>query len=513
MKNISAGRRFWLSVSFLSIALGLIPQEASGADRQITFPSTVGSIIGQPGAVVFVHNAVAGLVLGGGAVGTPIRLFSFTVSDAVIVDDLVLDDFPHPLPSKPTARGMAVNDQSGLAAIFGNGADEAQTVVAVSADAAGKLTKKWAISHPNPIGAQAEAVINTDGSFVYFFYNDSSPKVDKIRAADGVVLGTVQLDDFDIEAGLTFNAGLRRLIVKTGFFFHVFKPEDDFAIDWRLQSPGEVSGVRQLFVSADHRFVIGYGGYVFGFAVINKANVFMTLDMEGRELRILSLKAKILPSGIALTFAPNTNALIVPYSTTVKVKGGTIKGCACGTQVADWLSLGQDGTLTRQFTTELTRKQGTIGPLNNAAFARTSAIAFLATASKRLVAIDTFTGEVISDQDVGDVFFIYRIGDTDTFVTTKGTNVLNLLDLNTGPSIDRVTVKKGKLLIKGANFLFGAHVLLNGEDLGVVERDPQDPAHQIIVRQKKKNLPQDQEITVVVVNRDGLSSNPLTFKP
>jgi hypothetical protein len=459
-----------------------------------------------------VHNGAVGLVLGG-SVGTPVRLASFTVSDATIADDLVLDDFPPALPSKTTARGLRVNDPSGLAVIFGNGANDVQTVVGVSSDAKGKLRKRWAISRPNPLGVREgdEAAINADGSIVYFFYNDSSPKVDKIRAEDGAVLGTIQLEDSDIEAGLTFNPVLRRLIVTTGLFFHVLKPEPDFAVDWTLRVPGGVAGVHPSFVSMGGRFLIGYGGYCVG-CFGHNANNFLTLDMESREFRILSLKSRILPSGIALTFAPSIAALIVPYSSTVKVKERKIKGCACGTQVADWLTLGQDGTLSRLFTTQLVGDQQVIGPLNNAAFSRTSAIAFLATMTNRLVAIDTFTGEVISDQDVGSVFFIYRIGDTDTFLTTNGTNVLNIFDLDTGPSIDSVTIKKRKLVIHGKNLLFGARVIINGEDLGVADRNPDAPGREIIVGRGKKDFPAGQDINVVVINRDGLSSKPFTFQ-
>jgi hypothetical protein len=436
---------------------------------------------------------------------------SFTISDAAIADDMLLDDFPSPAPGSPAVFGMVVNEQIGLAAIFGQGTDGTQTVGAVSADVNGKLTKRWAVSYPNPHGGRAEAAINADGSIVYVFYNDSSPKLDKIRAEDGVVLGTIQLDDFDIEAGLTFNPVLKRLIVKTGFtnFFYELKPEDDFAVDWRVRGPVESGGMKRGFVSADGRFLIGYGGFSVSEVV---GNNFLTLDLASREIRILSLKSKILPSGIALTFAPSIGALIVPYSSTVKVKPGKIKGCACGTQVADWLAVSPDGTLTRCFTSQLAGDQQVIGPLNNAAFSRTSAIAFLATMTKRLVAIDTLTGEVVSDQEVGDVFFIYRIGDTDTFLTTNGTNVLTLLELDTGPSSRGVIIKKHKVIVEGANFLSGVRVEINGVDLGVVNRNPENPGREIILDKGKRDFPAGQPFNVVIVNRDGLRSKAFTFQ-
>lgn len=510
MNNTSLGRRFWLLVILLSIALGLAPLAALGANRQVILPSTPGGITGAPGGLGFSHLGAVGLVLDGSA-GTPAHLVSFIVSDAAIADDLVLDDFPSPTPGGPAVFGMTVNEQ-GFAAIFGNGANETQTVAAVSVDAVGRLTRRWAVSYPNPNGGRAEVAINTDCSFVYVFYNDSSPKVDKIRAEDGVVLGTIELDDFDIEAGLTFNPVLKRLIVKTGFanFFHVFKAEPDFAVDWRTRGSLESVGMKRGFVSADGRFVIGYGGFGGGEVV---GNNFLTLDLASREFHTLLLEGRLAPSGIALTFAPNISALIVPYSSKIKVKKGAFSGCACGTQVADWLALGPDGTLTRAFTTQLAGDQQIIGPLNNAALSKTSAIAFLATMTKRLVAVDTLTGEVVSDQEVGDVFFIYRIGDTDTFLTTNGTNVLNLLELDTGPSIHRVTVKKHKIIIEGERFLLGARVQINGVDQVEAARNPSSPGREITLSVGRKDLPAGQDITLVVTNRDGLSSAPFIVAP
>src|SRR5262249_695513 len=151
--------------------------------------------------------------------------------------------------------------------------------------------------------------------------------------------------------------------------------------------------------------------------------------------------------------------------------------------------LGPDGMLSRQLTTKLSGDQEIIGPLNNAALSKTSAIAFLATQTKRLVAVDTLTGEVVADQEVGDVFFIYRIGDTDTFLTTNGTNVLNLLELDTGPSIASVSLKKHRMIIAGERFLAGARVEVNGQDLGVATRNLDDPGREMTVNSGSKDLP------------------------
>ena len=510
MNCISLARRFWLLVSFLSVAVGLIPLPAVGANRQIKLPIGVGSIIGVPGELGFAHQGAVGLVLGG-YLAAPVHLVSFTISDAAIADDVLLDDFPPPTPGKPSVFGMVVNEQSGLAAIFGKGADDTHTIAALSADAKGKITKRWAVSYPNPRGGRAEAAINADGSIVYVVYNDSTAKVDKIRAEDGVVLGTIQLDDFDIEAGLTFNLILKRLIVKTGLtnFFYVLKPEDDFAVDWRVRGPVESGGMKHGFVSADGRFLIGYGGFG-GSKVVG--NNFFTLDLTNQEFRTLFLDSRLAPSGVALTFAPSIAALLVPYSSKFKMKKGGFSGCACGSQFADWLALSPDGTLTRPITTQLSGDQQIIGPLNNAVLSKTSAIAFLATMTKRLVAIDTLTGEAVSDQEVGDIFFIYRIGDTDTFLTTSGTNVLTVLELDTGPSILSIAVKKHKVIIEGTNFLAGVRVEINGVDQGIINRNPSDPGREIILEKGKRDFLAGQPFSVVVINRDGLRSQPFTFQ-
>jgi hypothetical protein len=238
----------------------------------------------------------------------------------------------------------------------------------------------------------------------------------------------------------------------------------------------------------------------------------MTLNMESREIRSLAVKNKMLPSGIALTFLPRTATLIVPYSSTVKVKNGRLSVCTCGTQVADWLVLNQDGTLSKSFTTQLTSDDQIIGPLNNVALSKTSAIAFLATMTKHLVAIDTITGEVLSDQDVGDIFFIHRIGDTDIFLTANGTNVLTLLELKSGPSIDEIRVRKKKLIIEGQNFLSGVRVQINGQNIADISRSPDSPSRKLIVKIGKGDSSEGQALEVVVVNRDGLSSDPFTVR-
>jgi hypothetical protein len=507
MKHISLTGRTWLLTGFLFIAFGLIPRPVTGASTKIALPPALGGILGVPGQIAFAHQGAVALVAVA-PVSAPAHLVSLTVSDAAIADDLVLDEFPPLPPFDAAVYHMTVDEPSGLIAIAGRGPNESQTIATISVDTQGKLSRRWAVNPANPNGRLAAAAFNADGSVVYALYNDSTPKLDKLRAEDGAVLGTIQLDDVDIDAGLMFDPVFKRLVVQTSSSLHVLKPEPDFTIDWSVPTSIKSGSDGPLFISADGRFLIGYGGYTINRSKANNANVFTTLDLATSETRVLTLKGRLLPSGVALTFAPNIAAVIVPYSWKAKVKGERISICSCGSQVADWLSLGQDGALTREVTTQLTGDQQVIGPLNNAAFSRTSAIAFLGTQTNRLVGIDTLTGEVVSDRDVGSVYFIYRIGATDTFLTTNGTNVLNLLDLNTGPSIQSVTLKKHKLIIEGENFLFGVRVQINGVDVIVeVARNPERPGREITAKIGKNEFFPGQELSVVVINRDGLSSD------
>src|SRR5262249_364027 len=154
---------FWLTSIISSTAAGT---------KQLTLPSTVNGIIGSRFQIGLTHLGTVGLVVGG-FVGSPTHLVSFITNEATVADDLILDDFPPPVPGRATVFGITVNDRSGLAMIFGNGANQTQTVAAAIADEKGKLTRKWAVSYPNPKDGLIEITINADGSAVYVFYNDS----------------------------------------------------------------------------------------------------------------------------------------------------------------------------------------------------------------------------------------------------------------------------------------------------------------------------------------------------
>src|SRR5262249_34949775 len=114
-------------------ATSITSSTAAGTTKQLTLPSTVNGIIGSRFQIGLTHLGTVGLVVGG-FVGSPTHLVSFVTNEATVADDLILDAFPPPAPGRPTVFGMTVSDRSGLAMIFGNGANQTQTAAAAIAD-------------------------------------------------------------------------------------------------------------------------------------------------------------------------------------------------------------------------------------------------------------------------------------------------------------------------------------------------------------------------------------------
>jgi hypothetical protein len=78
--------------------------------------------------------------------------------------------------------------------------------------------------------------------------------------------------------------------------------------------------------------------------------------------------------------------------------------------------------------------------------------------------------------------------------------------------INGIAAKRQRTIITGENFLNGAHVLLDGVDLGIANRSADNPGGEIIVGRGKKDFPHGQDFTFVIVNPDGRRSKPFTFQ-
>jgi hypothetical protein len=154
-----------------------------------------------------------------------------------------------------------------------------------------------------------------------------------------------------------------------------------------------------------------------------------------------------------------------------------------------------------------------IGPFNNAAMSPSGAIGFVSTHSLRLLSFDTLTGEIVNDVPLisENRTFISYSNQAGLLLYSSG-NKLVLEDVSIGPIISDAQVKGQQTIVKGANFLAGARVEINGLDLGVVNRNPENPGREIILDKGKRDFPAGQPFNVVVVNRDGLRSKAFTFQ-
>jgi hypothetical protein len=136
-------------------------------------------------------------------------------------------------------------------------------------------------------------------------------------------------------------------------------------------------------------------------------------------------------------------------------------------------------------------------------------LGFVPTTSGSLLAFDTVTGEIVDEHVIGTntSTSIQLLEAQGLLSFTDGTNKLSFLDVSTGPGITSAKVHKASTTLIGSKFLFGAHVQINGLDIGEVTRDPDDPGHRIIVNRGKRDFSPGQSFTITVVNRDGSISN------
>jgi hypothetical protein len=124
--------------------------------------------------------------------------------------------------------------------------------------------------------------------------------------------------------------------------------------------------------------------------------------------------------------------------------------------------------------------------------------------------LDTQTGDLVNKvaMDMASNF-IALIGGTNKMVVA-GAKLL-ITDAPLRPVILDVAVGKKKTVVSGANFLRGASLTINGADAAPVGRDPTDPASGIIIDSGRKDFPTGQPFTLVIINRDGTTSEPFTL--
>ncbi|MBI3650077.1 MAG: hypothetical protein HY231_03425 [Acidobacteria bacterium] len=345
-----------------------------------------------------------------------------------------------------------------------------------------------------------------------------------LRAEDGEALATVPLPDRDISAWLVFDKIANRPIVLTTEKLHLIAPASDrLEIEWSGDQFAEAP-LHLTSISEDGRFLVSYSGYTFSYdqtLPTDRANSFTTFDLQTKTFRLLSLKARVLPAANVVLFHAPTNTMFVPYSATIKIKIKgkliTAKGCSCGTNFADFLHLGADGSLapaTRLQLPDDGANPTLISASNSMALSPSGALGFVSTVNKKIFSFDTMTGEIVNEETVPDnLTYLYYLTSHQSLLYANGTNKFVMLDAQVAPVINAVRVKKDSTLISGFNFLSGLKVTLNGEEVPTANRSAQNPGREIILPLGRKDLPPTQELRIEVTNRDGLISKPFVIKP
>jgi hypothetical protein len=183
------------------------------------------------------------------------------------------------------------------------------------------------------------------------------------------------------------------------------------------------------------------------------------------------------------------------------------------------LTFSADGTLAKTPVARMPKRspdshqRNIVGSSSSIGISATGALGLLPSESGRVFAFDTSSGEIVDDLAVkpnGGLSSIQLLDPPGVIVFSRGGDKLVFVDVSTGPIIDTIEVLRTGTIIKGANFLSGVRVQINGVDLSPVSRNPDDPGHEIEINRGKRDFPRGQEFTVVVINRDGASSKPIT---
>ncbi|HLG14924.1 MAG TPA: hypothetical protein VJH03_10545 [Blastocatellia bacterium] len=504
---------------------------ADGERREIAFEIPSGLVSGLPRDLGFAHNGTVGFALVDVQSSDPPRFgpsffVSFSVTEGKAVDRVDLGpDFGIGTSSRVTpVVSFKADNATGLVLVFGNDTNNEQKIVALVSDKRGRLTRRWSASFGRSSLFRffwQDVAFNEDASRVYFLHYGASTNLALLRADDGTTLSNAALPG-PAAQGFVYSDNVRsRVVVLAGFAAFTFPQQNDNLI---IESRTDL--ISQGFppfgqgISRDGRFLIGYGGYTH---VTNKTgfNTYTVYHLDAGAAREFDIPGRIFPDANGPTFHPPTGRLLVPLLGGLILKNDAeLSASERSFRQVDILGLGDDGTISRivEFRlperSEGNSRENLLGSGNNIEPSASGALAFVGVISGQLFTLDALTGEIVGDDrvDPNNVSSIRLLEGLGKLVFTNRTNAVVIIDVATGPVVSSVKVKKKRTTIKGANFLAGARIELNGVDLGLANRNPDNPGHEIILDRGKKDFPIGEEFTVVVVNRDGLRSTPLTFR-
>lgn len=247
----------------------------------------------------------------------------------------------------------------------------------------------------------------------------------------------------------------------------------------------------------------------------------VSFDLVLKSARLFSINTRFTSDANPWTFHRPTDTLLVPLSLKFKrTDNDKIREVRDKSRRSIILTFSADGTLSKAAVALIPKrspdssKLNIIGSSSSIGVSATGALGLLSSGNGRVFAFDNLSGEIVNDLSVnpsGGLSSIQLLDPPGVIVFSSGGNKLVFVDVSTGPIIDAVEVLSTSTLIKGANFLSGARVQIDGVDIGVAGRNPDHPGREVTIQRGKKDFPRGQEFTVVVTNRDGVFSKPFTF--
>ncbi|HLG15036.1 MAG TPA: hypothetical protein VJH03_11120 [Blastocatellia bacterium] len=566
MKKLLVMLLFW-AVSLATFSASPVVAER----REIVFPSRFNEVASQPGGLGFAHGMRVGVAFANSVEGYSAgSLFSFLLPEGRVVDELdLVPDFGEgqSLANIPILA-LNVHEATGLIIVYGRDSNFGQKLLAVSSDDGGHLRRLWvrtfSLTRLFPGGGSA-VDFSIDGSRIYFIYFGSAPqpaadngnpnvvptrsrwgaqavdswrsqnrreatdavtnvsfgqRVALLRTEDGATLSSIDVPDAAREMSVFFDGAHGRAVALSGTSAYVFASgTESLQLETRIQPGPEVSFAFGQGLTADGRFLLAYGNYE-DQPDGTLSNIYISYDLGTKTVHRSSVGGGELFAVLNnLTLHRPTGMLLVPLQVRFGDDGeGTTVLQIGGFRRAEVISVEGDGSMSRAAEVKIPKRspgasrKNFMSGNNNIAVSSSGALGFVSSARGRLFAFDTATGDIVNDElvDPDRMFYIQLLEPLGKMVFSNGAKLI-LVDTITGPLVADVEIDKKRTIVKGANFLSGARIELNGTDLGLANRNPDNPGHEVILDRGKKDFPIGEEFTVVVVNRDGLRSTPLTF--
>ncbi|HYL99872.1 MAG TPA: hypothetical protein VEZ90_13030 [Blastocatellia bacterium] len=416
---------------------------------------------------------------------------------------------------------------SGLVTLSGQDSSGTQIVEMFLVDQQGKLSLQWQSSFGSPVNRSFSvpgAAFSSDGSRLYVQYltqgssGSFGESLALVNCSDGTTVDSIALPGGEGDPGLLIDSQNNRLIMLgMGSSTLYIIPESLSALTVsatiQITRPHRP---RHLIAIVGGKFALTYGGAAFGASA--GQNVFYSTNLGTGATKESDVPQSDLPFGNTLALdgsaTANAGAVLAPYSTPSVTIAGVPQPASppgSGTNTMSIIPLGASGRLQSSLTVSLPAADLIVAS-NNAIASKSGAIVFLATGAGALVSIDAENGTMVNSTqlDAERLRWIELNPETNQIFYSNGV-ILGAIPAPDHAVISSVNVGDSSTVIQGANFLKGATVTVNGKEISASPGE--SPGSEITIKKGKKFFSGSSQFTIIVTNRDGLSSDPFTLKP